>query len=212
MKESEIRLLVLLKISPWIIGVLIFLIIIIKEYTDNTDPMDNSINKSIEYVEMVNVSDKNNNGFRVTYVTKLPVTKERLAEIQSRPHIIRAFYQLQKDAMNHFNNDMLHTDIYDFSQFARKYDCDQNISMHCIFVMGEEKKELYIGTNPKIPNSAKWMDSNTEQGNLWINHDDIYYYRPGDSRFYRYWKCQYPFSFSYTDEHFSHFSEDERIR
>lgn len=212
MKESEIKLLVLLKISPWLIGILVVLITIVKECSDDTNPMDNSINKAIEYVEMVNVYDKKDNGFRVTFVTNFPVTKARLAEIQSRPHIVRAFYQLQKDAIEHFKNGMLNTDIYEFSQFARHYDCDEDISIHCIFVIGAEKKALYIGKNPQIPNSARWMNSSTEQGNLWINHEDIYGFQPWDTRFYRYWKCQYPFSFSYTDEHFSHFSEEERIR
>lgn len=212
MNENEIRWLVFLKISPWLFIILIVIIGLFVECCDNTDPIDNSINKSREFVETVSVLDKTGTGFRVTYITVKDVTKERLDEIQSRPHIQLAFNKMKKDVIEHFRNGLLNVDIYEFALFARQYDCDDDITINCIFVSGSDKMKHYIGPNPKIPNSAEWMDATTEQGNLYIKNSDIYGYERGDSVLYRYYKCRCPYDFSYSDEHFSHFSEDERIR
>lgn len=77
MNETGIRWLVLLKISPWLLVALIAIIGIIKGCSDDTNPMDHSINKSREFVETVFVLDKKGVGFRVTYITIEDVTKAR---------------------------------------------------------------------------------------------------------------------------------------
>ena len=212
MKESEIKLIVLTKLAPYLyIGFIAFIGIIVT-CTDNTNPLDNSINKQIEYVKQLEVLDKNGNGYRVTYVTIDAVTKSRLKEIQSRPHILTAFLRLQRETPVHFGGSLLDTDIHEFARFARQYDCDNQIKIHCIFVHGLEKMNHYIGSNPKIANSAKWFNVNTEQGNQWINRNDVYGSTEGKANYYRYWKCQVPYCISETDEHYSHFSEDSRLR
>lgn len=85
MKETEIKLIVLTHLAPYLFVGLIVFIGVIVTCTDHTNAMDNSINKQIEYVKQLEVLDKNGNGYRVTYVTIDPVTKTRLEEIQSRP-------------------------------------------------------------------------------------------------------------------------------
>lgn len=212
MTENGIKFLVFLKLFPWFLIALIVIIGMIKGCCDDTDPMDNSINKSREFVETVFVLDKRGIGFRVTYITTRGVTKERLDEIQSRGHIQLAFNKMKNDVDKHFTNGLLDVDIYDFAMYARGYDCDDDITINCIFVSGSTKMQHYVGPNPSIPNSARWIDARTEQGNLYIKHQDIYGYERGDSALYRYYQCRCPFDFSYSDEHFSHFSEDERIR
>lgn len=106
---------------------------------------------------------------------------------------------------------MLYTDIYEYADFALGYNIDTNLVIEEIFVYEREKSALYIGENSKIPNSAKWFDPNTNQGLLYIKRTDIYY-RLGNERVYRYFKCPGLYQTSKEDEHFSHFSEDDRIR
>lgn len=212
MKETEIKLIVLTHLAPYLFVGLIVFIGVIVTCTDHTNPMDNSINKQIEYVKQLEVLDKNGNGYRVTYATIDPVTKTRLEEIQSRPRLRAAFLRLQREAPAHFGGSLLDTDIHDFARFARQYDCDGQIKIHCIFVHGIDKMNHYIGENPLIKNSARWMNVNTEQGNQWINRSDVYASIKGKVNYYRYWKCQVPYCISETDEHYSHFSEDNRLR
>lgn len=214
MKEPEVKLIVFSYLAPYIFVALLILMCIIGTCIDShgVDPMDNSIMKGIEYVEQLRVLDKTGNGFRVVYVTVNAVTKPRLEEIQSRPPIRTAFLKLQREAPLHFGGSLLDTDIHDFARFAREFDCDNQIKIHCIFVEGLEKMKHYIGPNPKIPNSAEWMNMQIEQGNQWINSSDVYGSGIGDYELYRYWKCQFPYDTSTTDEQFSHFSEDNRLK
>lgn len=185
-------------------------VICVKDCADQTDPIDNSW-KKVEHLCNLHVTDDRGNGFRIAYVTTKPVTRERLSEINSRQHIKDAMKNLQKDAPEYFGGSMLLTDIYDFAVFAKKYDADPALKIHCIFVMGGDKGKLYIGDNPKIPDSAEYIDWATEQGLLWINSEDVYFRYLPAKRIYRYWKCKYPHDESKTDEHFSHFSTSERI-
>lgn len=210
--EKDYRFATLLRIWWWIPFILFIIIIAIKECVGNgVDPMDDSILKKAEVVEHVMVMDSTYNGFRVVYATIMPVTQERLFEIKSREHISNAFIRLQKEAPVHFGG-LLETDIYDFAIFAKRYDIDKDIKIHNIFVEGTKKKNLYLGHNPMIKNPAVWIDENTNQGIVYLESDDIYYLYDKPSRIYRYWKCRSIHSMSTLDEHFSHFSEDDRIR
>lgn len=209
--ESEIRIRVLLKLAPWLLIMLIVIIGIIKSCVGSSiDPMDNNINATREIVDMFNVVDSTNNGFRIVYATENNVTMERLKEIQNRQHIKDAFSKLKTEAPLHFGN-MIETDIYDFADFAVKYDCDKAIKIHNIFISGKAKTKLYAQNNPKIKDCATWINSGTEQGVQYLKKDDIYLRREKDRRIYRYWKCYGLNEYSFTDERFIHFSEKERI-
>ena len=193
-----------------IMVVLGVIIICIKDCADTTDPMDDAW-ADVEHLCNLHVTDSTGEGFRVAYVTTKAVTPARLKEIESRKPIQEAMERLQKEAPEHFGGSLLETDIYDFAAFARKYDADPIIKIHCIFVMGHDKRNLYAGPNPKIPDSAGYIDGRTEQGVLWINCEDVYYRDLPSERVYRYWKCEFPFDESKTDEHFSHFSKTQRL-
>lgn len=196
---------------PYFFVTLIILIWIIISITSvKIDPLDASLNKNTEVVEHLKVTDSMRNGFRVVYATTKSVTSARLEEIRSRPHVKESFRKLSLEAPLHFEN-MLYTDIYDFARFALNYDVDPDIEMHNIFVCGPDKEKLYIGDNPKIQNPAKYINSYTSQGLLYLKRNDIYYHRPGRKKVYRYWKCPTIHQTSETDEHFSHFSESDRL-
>ena len=196
----------------WVVIFLAIIVGMVKACVgDDIDPMDNSINTSREVVEHVIVTDSTYNGFRVVYATKNSVTPERFAEIKSRAHIQASFEKLKREAPRHFGG-LLETDIYDFAIFAKEYDVDQDIKIHNIFVEGRAKKNLYIGPNPMIEKPALYIDENTDQGVQYLKCDDIYYMGDTTNRIYRYWKCQGIHAMSFTDERYSHFSEDNRIR
>ena len=71
--------------------------------------------------------------------------------------------------------------------------------------------EFYVRPNPDLENCATWMNYNTEQGNQYLDEQDVNLYIPNGGRHYRYWKCRYLLQLSETDERFSHFTEDERL-
>ena len=179
-------------------------------FANKPDPMDDSINTSREIVEHIIVSDSTQNGFRVVYATENSVTKERLEEIRKRPVIIDAFKRLKADAPVYFGN-MVETDIYDFAEFAIKYDSDPAIRIHNIFIDGSEKVNMYARPNPNIPNCVTFINPNTDQGIQYLSYGDIYYRDRVNNRIYRYWKCYGNNSTSSTDERFSHFSESQRL-
>lgn len=79
------------------------------------------------------------------------------------------------------------------------------------FVAGKQKMEFYVRPNPDLENCATWMNYNTEQGNQYLDEQDVNLYIPNGGRHYRYWKCRYLLQLSETDERFSHFTEDERL-
>lgn len=194
--------------------VLIILIGVIKAcVTDDPDPIDHSINTSQRIVDLVPVVDSAGNGFRVHYATAYPVTDARYDEIFSRQSLRNTFHRLNEDALIHFGGSLLETDIYDFAVFARDYDGrDDDVHIDCIFVTGPDKTAMYARPNPDLPDGATWINVTTEQGLQWINHDDIYYCKGVWDRTYRYYKCAGMREISSTDERFTHFTEEERIR
>lgn len=179
--------------------------------TDDPDPMDHSINKTQRIVDLVPVVDSTGNGFRVHYATAFPVTNERYDEIFSRRSLKEAKHRLCRDAPEHFGGSLLETDIYDFARFAREYDVCSDVHIDCIFVYGTEKTAMYARPNPNLPDGQTWINVYTEQGIQWLKHDDIYYRNDDSSRVYRYWKCPGMREISFTDERFTHFTEDEAI-
>nr|WP_302400420.1 hypothetical protein [Alistipes onderdonkii] len=210
--ESRIRLLILIKLLPWLFIGLILMIGLIRDCSGpDVDPMDNSYMKEIGIVDHVYVVDSTHNGFRAVYKTVKPVTDARLQEIRTREKIRTTFERLQHDAPIHFGGSLLYTDIYDFADFAKQYDVGPDVELHNIFVMGYEKMNLYIGPNPGIENSARWMNMGTEQGNQYLSSREVFRCSTDTPLIYRYWKCRAPYDISLTDERFSHFSEEERL-
>ena len=67
--------------------------------------------------------------------------------------------------------DMVHLDIYDFADFAKRFD-PADIRIHNIFVYGREKENMYVGDNPLIRNPARSIDRRTAQGLLYIRDED----------------------------------------
>ncbi len=204
------RTLAILAIWPWIVVTVIAIIgIALAVFSPRVDPLDASAIKSRSIVREIHVVDSAFNGFRVVYATKEAVTADRLYEIQSRPAVGDSLERLKIAAPRHFGN-MLYTDIYDFADFAVPFD-PADIHIHNIFVSGPDKQQLYIGDNPRLENDAKWINSGTAQGLLYIRREDIYRSASRRRRVYRYFKCRGLNETSDTDEHFSHFSEDERL-
>ncbi len=209
--EGRYRATALLGISYWIFGAVVVVIALGRELiTEKPHPLDNDMNRGREIVAMFDVVDSAHNGFRLSYATVNPVSKPRLYEITRRPHVAEGFKQLRSDALEHFGS-LLYTDIYDFAEFAVRYDSDKDVEMHSIFVCGQQKMALYVGPNPTLLRPALWINPGTEQGVQHIGHDDIYLRRNPRKRVYRYWKCSGNNAISSTDERFSHFSEDERL-
>lgn len=207
--KKIIRWMILAKLSPVLFIMLIVFIGIVKECVSEEPDIERQ-NARQESIKDVYVVDGGYNGFRIRYGTADKVTETEWGNILVADSIWQFEEQMQKDALVQFD-DLLHLDIYEFAQFAKNYG-HKDITMEYIFVSGPEKRNLYIGPNPKIKNSAGWIDSNTSQGLQWIDHNDIYYYNGKGPKTYRYYKCPYPFDTSATDERFSHFSEDQRVR
>lgn len=209
--NAQVWIILIARFSVPIMVVLGVTIICIKDCADTTDPIDDAW-KRVEHLCNLHVTDSSGDGFRIAYVTSKAVTPARLKEIESRKPIQEAMERLQKEAPEHFGGSLYETDIYEFAAFARKYDVDPILEIHCIFVEGRDKCNLYVGPNPKIPDSPTYIDRNTEQGVQWIDHNDVYYRTSPEDRIYRYWKCEFPFNTSRTDERFAHFSKAQRLR
>jgi hypothetical protein len=172
--------------------------------------LDAGTDRAGRVVAEVMVTDSARNGFRVVYATTDAVTPAKAKEIRSRRHIGDSIARLKAEAPRYFG-DMLTTDIWDFTGFALRFDPDPDVCIHNVFVAGARKQNLYIGPNPAIENPAKWINATTLQGVLYINREDISHHTSRSQKVYRYWRCRIPFNLSDTDEHWSHFSEDDRL-
>lgn len=200
-----------LALAPKLFVIILVSLMLLKEcFAEKPDPMDDSVNTGREIVEHLMVCDSTQNGFRVVYATENSVTKQRLEEIRSRPVIVDAFKRLKADAPLYFGN-MIETDIYDFAEFAVKYDSDPAIRIHNIFITGSQKVNMYARPNPNIPDCVTFINPNTNQGVQYLSHNDIYYRDRVNNRIYRYWKCYGNNATSSTDERFSHFSQSQRL-
>lgn len=208
--QRHYRIMALLSVWPWLAVIMIAVIWGFVEYlSPRIDPIDDQATRAREFVRQIFVVDEKRNGFRIQYITKEPVTKERLDEIRQRSSVKDSLNRLKMMAPKVFGN-MLRTDIYDFADFAIHFD-PTDIRIHNIFVSGPEKEKLYIGENPRIKNWAKWIHPGTLQGLLFIRSEDIYSNSARRIKVYRYFECYGNHQISDTDEHFSHFSENERL-
>lgn len=199
-------------IGPWafIVAIVIIVGLVKGCLPDKADPMDNDINKSREILEHVMVMDSTYNGFRVVYVTGNAVTEKRFREIRSRQHIREGFERLKREAPEHFGGSLRDVDICEFALYARNFHIDDDIRIHNIFIAGHRMDD-YVQPNPNLPECVTSMNYGTEQGNQYLDDQDINVYIPNGGRRYRYWKCRYLLQVSDTDERFSHFTEEERL-
>lgn len=197
-------------IGYWpIMIILILTVAVIRScVTTPVDPLDNSIMKRGYTITNLMVYDSVGNGFEVVYTTVNAVTDARFQEIRYRPHICSSFKKLQKDAPLHFGL-LLDTDIYDFAEFAKKYDSDPDITINSIFVCGEEKEDMYRQKSPRGDNFATLKEIYTQQGIQYITSLEIYCSIPNARRCYKYWKCNGDYSTSLTDERYSHVERRE---
>lgn len=208
--RRKYRIIALLSVWRWLVIILIaFVAVIVVIFSPPRNPIDDQMTKGKEFVRQIDVVDDRKNGFMVRYFTKEMVTKERLCEIRDRTSVRDSLDKLQRMAPLVFG-DMLTTDIYDFAEFAIRFD-PADIKIHTIFVCGPDKEKLYVGKNPRIENWAKWIHPGTLQGLLFITDEDIYCHGKGLGKVYRYFECRSLNQISETDEHFSHFSEAERL-
>lgn len=209
--EKRIRIIVFSSIAPALAFIAILLVALIKPaFEPYIDPLDTGLDKERRIAAEAIVVDNHNNGFKAVYLTVDEVTWARYYEIVSRPHIEDSLSRLKREAPMHFG-DMLYTDIFDFTLFAMSYHPDPDLVLHNVFVFGAEKKNLYIGPNPKIKNPATWIDHRTLQGILYVGRKEISRYTSDSVRVYKYWRCPMAHKQSDSDEHFSHFSEDDRL-
>lgn len=211
--QRQFRIITLLSIREWLAVILIAIIgIVIAAFSPRVNPTDRQATKSRELVDQIYVVDTANNGFRVSYATIENVTQERLNEIRRRRSVQDSLQRLKTTAPLVLG-ELLKVDIYDFADYAIQFDPD-DLRIHNIFVFGPDKENLYVGENPRIENWAKWINSGTAQGLLYLNGENIYCNdssRQNRRKVYRYFKCNGLNQISDSDEHFSHFSEDERI-
>ena len=210
-EQRQIRIRAIIAVVPTVFIVAAILFGLIRSaFLPDENPLDNGIDKKRRIVEEAHVTDKRHNGFRLIYVTQADVTPERCMEIRRRPHILDSIRRLKVEAPRYFG-DMLMTDIYTFTDFASRFHPDPDLVLHNIFVAGREKMNLYVGPSPMIENPAEWISSETLQGAMYISSEDFSRYTSRGKKVYRYWQCRMPYKHSDTDEHFSHFSEDERL-
>lgn len=180
-------------------------------FNQSLHPLDVGNDKTKRIVAEVTAVDSTNNGFALCYASIRDITPARFEEMYARPHIRDSLAALKREAPLYFGS-MLMTDIFDFAKFAHRYHPDPDIVIHNIVVFGVEKMSLYVGPNPKIENPATYIDFQTMQGNLFIGQKEILRYLSTSEREYRYLHCFGAHKRSDTDEHFSHFSESDRLR
>lgn len=153
------------------------------------------------------VLDSVGNGYELLWYTTKHVTERRIEEIKTRQHIYDSYKKLEAEAADHFNHDMINTDIYDFVEWAKKYDIDSDVRLVNIWVCGRDYKELYRQPNSKFPEVHTPFVP--DMGILYLEEFDVYPYNPDFRRTYHYWKCDVT---SLTDERFNHVTERDYLR
>lgn len=208
-EELALRIVLLVSIAPSLFLGMVVIMSVIDMVKPEKHDIDSGFGKY--WKRQLIVTDSTYNGFEIIYSTKRAVTQERYDEIMARPGVRDSLKNLERDAPAHFGN-MLYTDIYDFGEFAMRYHPDPDLVISSLYVYGKKKENLYVGPNPKIRNPGTSIDPLTQQGILYIWGEDLEsHITYGSRKIYRYWKCPPPYQVSDTDEHFSHFSEDDRL-
>ena len=169
--------------------------------------IDNDIMKRRHMFDQAYITDSLGNGYELQWWTKDAVSDKRWKEMLTRYHVYKSYQKLEEEAPARFNHDLINTDIYEFTQYAKQFDIDPDIRLATVFVYGLEYKKLYWRPNPAYPELK--LSPLDDIGILYIGEFDVYPYNFEAPQRYRYWKC---FATSLTDERYSHITEIEYQR
>lgn len=153
------------------------------------------------------VEDSTGNGYELLWYTTNSVTQKRYEEILTRQPIRESYKRLKAEAGDHFNHNLIETDIYDFAAWAKSYDIDPDVRLVNIWVYGSEYKKLYRQPNNDFP--EVFTPFAHDIGILFLKEFDVYPYNPETGRTYRYWQCEVTSS---SDERFNHVTEQDYLR
>lgn len=153
------------------------------------------------------VTDSTDNGFELLLYTTKAVTDARYKEIKSRQHLRDSYKRLQAEAGEHFNQDLINTNIYDFVEYAKTFDVNaDDVRLVNVWVYGTEHQKLYRRPHNDYPNGWKFSD-HYELGILFLKENDVYMNNFSTIQTYRYWECS---ATSSKDERYTHVTESDR--
>ncbi len=174
------------------------------------DDIDNSYMVQRYMYDRIIIKDSTGNGYELLWYTTNAVTDRRYEEIKSRQHIRESYDSLKRSAANHFQHDLINTDIYDFVEYAKSFDIDSmDVRLVNIWVYGKDYAELYRRPHPDYPDGVDSSDKIKGLGELFLKENDVYPYNIGTRHIYRYWGCD---ATSLTDERYTHITEQNRTQ
>ncbi len=171
--------------------------------------IDNSILLRRYLYNRIYVTDSLGNGFEALYYTTNAVSDKRYEEIMSREHLWHSYNRLRDEAGDHFNHDLINTDIYDFVEYAKTFDIDSaDVRLVNVWAYGREYEKLYQRPHKDYPDGWKKGDD-VEFGVLYLKENDVYIENISYIRTYRYWGCS---ATSLTDERYTHITKSDYIQ
>lgn len=172
--------------------------------------IDNSTMLRRYMYDRINITDTMGNGYELLLYTTNAVSDKRYEEIKSRQHLRDSYKQLKAEAADYFDNDLLNTDIYDFVEYAKRFDVDScDVRLVNIWVYGSQYEALYQQPNSDFPLKIDQIDRINNLGVLYLKENDVYPYNLTAPRTYRYWQCE---ATSLQDERYSHITEADQVR
>ncbi len=172
--------------------------------------IDNSYMTRRYMYDRLYIQDSTGVGFECLWYTTKSVTEARYDEIRSRQHLRESYKRLQAEAGEHFNHNLINTDIYDFVEYAKTFDIDStDVRLVNIWVYGKEYEDLYRRPHPDFPDGIHYLDRIKELGELYLEENDVYPYNFSTPRTYRYWGC---YATSSKDERYTHITKSDRLR
>ena len=172
--------------------------------------IDNSTMLRRYMYDRINITDTMGNGYEILLYTTNAVSDKRYEEIKSRQHLRDSYKQLKAEATDYFDNDLLNTDIYEFVEYAKRFDVDSgDVRLVNIWVYGSQYEALYQQPNSDFPLKIDQIDKINNLGVLYLKENDVYPYNLTSPRTYRYWQCE---ATSLQDERYSHITEADQVR
>lgn len=171
--------------------------------------IDNSIMTRRHSYRRMYITDSLGNGFETLHYTTNDVSDARYKEIMSREHLWHSYNRLRDEAADHFDHDLINTDIYDFVEYAKTFDIDSaDVRLVNIWAYGRGYEKLYHRPHEDYPDG--WKDGDDVGfGAAYLKENDVYNKNFSHIRTYRYWGCS---ATSLTDERYSHITSYDRGR